>query len=159
MTIVPGDLGDPRIIELLRLHLARARAESPPCSVHALDLTGLQSPGIRFRAAWEGEVLLGVGALKTLSPTHGELKSMHTAEAQRGRGVGGAMLRHLVALAREQGFTRLSLETGSMAYFDAARALYRRHGFTECGPFADYVLDPNSVYMTLALATPAAPAG
>ena len=151
MTIVPGDLGDPRILELLRVHLTHARAESPPCSVHALDVSGLRAPDISFWAAWEGEQLLGVGALKQLAPDHGEVKSMHTAAAARGRGVGAAMLQHLVSLARQRGYTRLSLETGSMAYFSPARALYARAGFEVCGPFGSYGLDPNSVYMTRAL--------
>lgn len=151
MTILPGDLGDPRILELLRVHLTHARAESPPCSVHALDVSGLRAPDISFWAAWEGEQLLGVGALKQLAPDHGEVKSMHTAAAARGRGVGAAMLQHLVSLARQRGYARLSLETGSMAYFSPARALYARAGFEECGPFGSYRLDPNSIYMTRAL--------
>lgn len=151
MNIVPGDLTDPRVIELLRAHLTRARAVTPPGSSHALDLSGLQAPDIWFWAAWEGDALLGVGALKELAPDHGEVKSMHTAEAARGRGVGTAMLRHIIAAARERGHARLSLETGAMAYFHAAAALYRRHGFVECGPYAHYRPDPNSVFMTLEL--------
>src|SRR4051812_39501592 len=114
MNIIPGDFSDPRIIDLLRLHLARAQAESPPESVHALDLTGLQTPDISFWAAWDGEVLLGVGALKQLAPDHGEVKSMHTAAAMRGRGVGSALLRYLIATAQVRGYLRLSLETGTM---------------------------------------------
>lgn len=149
--ILPGDLSDPRIIALLRIHLAKAQEESPPESVHALDLAGLQAPEITFWAAWADARLLGVGALKQLTPEHGEVKSMHTAEAMRGRGVGSVLVRHIIAIARERGYLRLSLETGSMDYFQAARAMYRRHGFIECAPFAEYVLDPNSVFMTLAL--------
>lgn len=151
MNIIPGDFFDPRIIALLRIHLTRARAESPRESAHALDLAGLQTPDISFWAAWDGEVLMGVGALKQLAPDHGEVKSMHTAESMRSRGVGSAMLNNLIARAKARGYVRLSLETGSLAYFQAARALYRRHGFLECGPFADYVRDPNSVFMTLSL--------
>ena len=151
INILPGDLSDPRIVALLRIHLAKAREETPPESVHALDLAGLKAPEITFWAAWENELLLGVGALKQLAPDHGEIKSMHTAEAMRGRGVGSVLLRHVIATARERGYLRLSLETGAMDYFQAARALYRRHGFSECAPFAGYVLDPNSVFMTLAL--------
>ncbi len=94
---------------------------------------------------------MGVGALKELQPDHGEVKSMHTAEAMRGRGAGSAMLGHIVATARARGYGRLSLETGVMDYFRPARALYRRHGFTGCAPFGDYAPDPNSVFMTLAL--------
>jgi putative acetyltransferase len=151
MNIVPGDFSDPRIIELLSIHLTAARAESPPCSVHALDLTGLQTPDISFWAAWDGEVLMGIGALKQLTPDHSEVKSMHTAEALRGRGAGSAMLRHIIGAARARGHSRISLETGSMAYFEPARALYRRQGFKEYEPFADYGPDPNSVFMTLEL--------
>lgn len=151
MRIIPGDLDDPRVAELLRLHLARARAQTAPGSAHALDLSGLRSPDVRVWTAWDGGALAGVGALKRLAPDHGEVKSMHTAEAMRGRGAGSAMLRHIVAAARADGLARLSLETGSWAYFEPARALYRRHGFAECPPFGPYAPDPNSVFMTLDL--------
>jgi len=151
MRIVPGDLDDPRVVDLLRVHLTSARAETAPGSAHALDLTGLRSPDISFWAAWDSETLLGFGALKRLSANHGEVKSMHVAEAARGRGVGSAMLRHIIAAAREEGMGRLRLETGSWDYFRPARALYARHGFVECLPFADYAPDPNSVFMSLDL--------
>lgn len=151
MHILPGDFADPRVTDLLRRHLSRAQATSPPESVHALDLAGLQKPEISFWPAWDGEELLGVGALKQLTPAHGEVKSMYTAESMRGRGVGSAVLRHIIATAKARGYLRLSLETGSMDYFQPARALYRRHGFGDCEPFAEYVLDPNSVFMTLDL--------
>jgi putative acetyltransferase len=151
MRIIPGDLGDPRVIELLDIHLTSARAQTALGSAHALDLTGLQSPDLRLWTIWEEETLLGVGALKRLSPEHGEIKSMHTAQSMRGRGAGSAMLRHIIATARASGMSRLSLETGSWDYFQPARALYRSHGFVECPPFADYVPDPNSVFMTLEL--------
>lgn len=151
LTFVDGGLDDPRVVALLETHLARARAETAPGSAHALDLSGLRAPGVRFWSAWEGETLVAVGALKALDATHGEVKSMHTAEWARGRGVGSAMLMHVVAAARASGMSRLSLETGSWSYFAPARALYARHGFTECGPFGDYREDPNSVFMTLAL--------
>jgi putative acetyltransferase len=94
---------------------------------------------------------VGVGALKPLDPGHGEIKSMHTAEAARGRGVGSALLRQIMAEARAAGLRRLSLETGSWPYFLPARALYARHGFVECGPFGDYREDPNSIFMTIQL--------
>ena len=157
MNIVAGDLADPRIISLLRRHLTRAQAESPPESTHALDRVGLQKSDITFWAAWDGEVLLGVAALKQLTPEHGEIKSMHTAEAMRGRGVGSALLRHLIATAKARGYLRLSLETGKVDYFQPARALYQRHGFTECAPFGHYVPDPNSAFMTLELSPSAQP--
>ena len=152
MRIIDGDLSDPRVLDLLRIHLTNARAQTAPGSAHALDVSGLQAPDISFWTIWEGETLLGCGALKRLAPDHGEVKSMHTAQAVRRTGVGSAVLRHIVAAVRRRGMARLSLETGSWDYFAPARALYARHGFVECGPFADYVLDPNSVFMTLELA-------
>jgi len=148
MRIVPGDFGDPRVVELLRIHLTNARAQTAPGSAHALDLAGLQSPDISFWTIWQDDALVGCGALKRLAAAHGEVKSMHTAQSVRRTGVGGAMLRHIIAVARAGGMSRLSLETGAWDYFAPARALYQRHGFVECGPFGDYVLDPNSVFMT-----------
>ena len=149
--ILEGGLDDPRVIDLLRTHLTRARAETAPGSAHALDLSGLRSPDVTFWSAWDGDALAGVGALRRLSAEHGEVKSMHTAETARGRGIGSALVRHIMARAREHGMRRLSLETGSWAYFLPARALYARHGFVECGPFGDYREDPNSVFMTIEL--------
>ena len=151
MQIIAGDFSDPRVIDLLQTHLTRARAETAPGSAHALDHTGLQSPDISVWTIWDDDALLGIGALKRLSPDHGEVKSMHTAQSMRRRGVGGAMLRHIIATARASGLSRVSLETGSWEYFRPAREFYRRHGFAECPPFADYVLDPNSIFMTLDL--------
>ncbi len=152
MHIVEGGLDDSRVVELLETHVTRARAETAPGSAHALDLSALQGPDVTFWSAWESDAVVGVGALKRLSAEHGEIKSMHTAEAARGQGVGSAMLGHIMAAARARRMTRLSLETGSWPYFVPARALYARHGFVECGPFGDYREDPNSVFMTLELA-------
>jgi putative acetyltransferase len=151
MHIVQGGLDDPRVVALLHTHLTRARAETAPGSAHALDLSGLRAPEVTFWSAWEGEVVVGVGALKRLSADHGEVKSMHTAEAARGRGVGSTILRHIIAAAWAHGMSRLSLETGSWPYFAPARALYARHGFVECPPFGEYRADPNSVFMTVGL--------
>jgi putative acetyltransferase len=151
MHITEGGLDDPRVVELLRTHLTRAQAETAPGSAHALDFSGLRAPEVTFWSVWEGDAVVGVGALRRLSADHGEVKSMHTAEAARGRGVGSAMLRHIMAAARARGMSRLSLETGSWPYFAPARALYARHGFVECPPVGDYRPDPNSVFMTLAL--------
>jgi putative acetyltransferase len=151
MRIIQGDLCDPRVVDLLCIHLTCARAKTAPGSAHALDLTGLQSPDISFWTIWDDETLSGIGALKRLSADHGEVKSMHTAQSMRGKGAGSAMLRHIIAIARVSGMSRLSLETGSWEYFRPAHALYRSHGFVECPPFADYVLDPNSVFMSLDL--------
>jgi putative acetyltransferase len=152
LRIVDGGLDDPRVVALLRLHVTRARAETAPGSAHALDLSGLRMPEVTFWSVWDGNELVGVGALKRLSAEHGEIKSMHTVEAARGRGVGSALVRHIMAEARAHGMRRLSLETGSWPYFLAARALYARHGFVECGPFGEYREDPHSVFMTVALA-------
>jgi putative acetyltransferase len=152
LRIEEGGLDDPRVVDLLRLHVTRARAETAPGSAHALDLSGLRAPEVRFWSAWDGDEVVGVGALRRLDASHGEIKSMHTAEAARGRGVGSALLRRIMAEARAGGIQRLSLETGSWSYFQPARALYARHGFVECGPFGDYREDPNSIFMTLALA-------
>ena len=151
MTIVPGGLDDPRVHALLAHHVRTARAETAQGSAHALDFDALKSADVMFWSAWDGEALVGVGALKRLSSTHGEIKSMHTVEGQRRSGVGTSMLRHIIAAARDSHMTRLSLETGSWSYFEPARALYRKHGFVECAPFGEYVEDPNSVFMTLDL--------
>jgi putative acetyltransferase len=151
MHIVEGGLDDPRVVALLHTHLSRARAETARGSAHALDLSGLRAPDVTFWSAWEGDSVVGVGALRRLSADHGEVKSMHTAEAARGRGVGSALLRQIMATARTRGMRRLSLETGSWPYFLPARALYARHGFVECAPFEEYREDPNSVFMTLEL--------
>ena len=151
MEIRPADLDDPRIVALLVAHVTRAVAETARGSAHALDQSGLRTPDIGVWAAWDGEEALGVGALKRLSAEHGELKSMFTSDAARRRGVGRAMLRHLIATARAQGLERLSLETGSWAYFHPAHALYRSEGFADCPPFGDYLDDPNSIFLTLNL--------
>ncbi|WGF90070.1 GNAT family N-acetyltransferase [Marinivivus vitaminiproducens] len=157
MRIVTGDLADPMIVDLLQVHLASSRAQTAPGSAHALDLTGLQAPGITFWAMWDGDSLVGVGALKRLAPDHGEVKSMHIAQTRRRTGAGSLMLRHIIEAARHAGMRRLSLETGSWDHFRPARTLYGKHGFVACPPFADYRPDPNSVFMTLALSAADAP--
>jgi putative acetyltransferase len=149
MRIMQGDLSDPRVVDLLKIHAVSAATVAG--SDHALDHVGLLSPDISFWTIWDDETLVGFGALKRLTAEHGEVKSMHTAQSRRGRGAGGAMLRHIIAKARESGMSRLSLETGSWAYFKPAQALYKKHGFVECSPFADYRADPNSVFMSLVL--------
>ncbi|HEY4415374.1 MAG TPA: GNAT family N-acetyltransferase [Verrucomicrobiae bacterium] len=151
MKIVAGGLDDPRVRALLLRHFQTARAETASGSAHALDLSGLKAPGIHFWSAWKDDDVIAVGALKRLSESHGEIKSMHTAPSHRRQGAGSGMLRHIVHAAQHMGLSRLSLETGSWPYFAAARELYRRHGFIDCPPFGSYVLDPNSVFMTLEL--------
>jgi len=137
--------------QLLAGHLADMYATSPPESVHALEPAALAGPDVGFWTAREDSRLLGCAALKRLSPGDGEIKSMRTAEWARGRGVASALLRHLLAEARTTGYRRLYLETGSQEFFAPARRLYERHGFAACPPFADYVPDPHSVFMTLRL--------
>jgi putative acetyltransferase len=151
MQITPGDFTDPRVVDLLHYQFAKSQAHSGPGSSHALDLEGLQSPDITFWTAWDGETLVAMGALKQLSEHHGEVKSMHTAQAVRRRGAGSAMLGHIISVARSRGITRLSLQTGSWDYFRPAVALYRRQGFIECPPFGGYAPDPNSIFMALDL--------
>lgn len=150
-TIRNDDLTSPAIAELLADHLREMNQHSPPESVHALDLEKLKQPDITFWSIWNGDELIGCGALKELGATHAEIKSMRTAPKYRGQGAGKLMLRHILDEARLRGYQRLNLETGSMAAFEPARRLYASHGFTECGPFADYILDPNSVFMKLRL--------
>ncbi|MBO1268663.1 GNAT family N-acetyltransferase [Arthrobacter cavernae] len=142
--------------QLLSEHLADMFATSPADSVHALDPSALSGPSITFWTARENGELLGCGALKELTSgqdeiKHGEIKSMRTTEAARGRGVATLMLNHILDDARSRDFGRISLETGTQEYFAPARRLYERHGFAECPPFADYALDPNSVFMELRL--------
>jgi putative acetyltransferase len=153
MQIRVDDLRGPEIARLLRAHLENSRKWSPPESIHALNLDALRSPDITFWTVWDGTTLLGCGALKELDPSHGEIKSMHTAQEHRGRGVAAGLLAHIVHEARSRCYRRLSLETGSMEAFAPARALYARFGFVSSGPFGDYVLDPYSCFMTLDLAT------
>ena len=136
---------------LLARHFTSAQAETAPGSAHALDASGLKSRDVHFWCAWDDEAVVGIGALKRLSESHGEIKSMHTEQAYRRKGVGSAMLDHIIAEARKMGLSRLSLETGSWPYFAPARELYSRRGFVECPPFGSYVADPNSVFMTLEL--------
>ncbi len=150
----PISLDDPRaddVRALLERHLAFANEHSPPEDVHALDLDGLLQPDISFYSYRVDGELLGIGALKSLDADHAELKSMHTAAAARGRGVGRAMVEHLLAVARERGIRRVSLETGTPAAFVPARSLYARAGFEECEPFGSYFDSPWSVCMTLHL--------
>ncbi|MFF0487889.1 GNAT family N-acetyltransferase [Nocardia sp. NPDC004068] len=151
MRIVVEDVTAADLIELLTRHLAEMRAHSPEESAHALDPAGLREPGVTVWSLRDGDTLAGCGALREIDPEHGEIKAMRTAARFRGRGVGATMLGHLVATARERGYRRLSLETGAGEFFSPARRLYERHGFRPCAPFAEYVPDPHSVFLTLAL--------
>jgi putative acetyltransferase len=151
MELRDGGLDHPAVQALLRLHLSGMADHSPPDSIHALDLSGLTGPDITFWSVWDGDAAVGFGALKMLEPGHGEVKSMRTAPAYLRQGVAAAVLDRIIATARERGYTRLSLETGSGPAFTAAHMLYRRHGFVECGPFGAYRPDPFSRFMSLAL--------
>lgn len=151
MKIQIDDLSGPEIAALLAEHLQDMAAVSPPESRHALNLDGLRQPGITFWSVWEDGELAGCGALKELDAGHGEIKSMRVAKAHLRKGVATRMLSHLVAEARRRGYRRLSLETGSMAFFAPAHRLYAKSGFRRCGPFAGYREDPNSVFMTMEL--------
>ncbi|WP_328474098.1 GNAT family N-acetyltransferase [Actinoplanes sp. NBC_00393] len=150
-TIVIDDLSGPRIAALLQEHVDEMRAITPPESKHALDLDGLRQPDVTFWSVYDGDELVGCGALKELDAATAEVKSMRTAAAAQRRGVASAVLAHLVAAGRDRGYTRLYLETGSAAFFAPARALYEKFGFTYCEPFAGYRPDPNSVHMILHL--------
>jgi putative acetyltransferase len=154
---VTVDLDDPTrpdVLHLLGEHLADMYATSPAESVHALDPSALTAPGITFWTARTADgILLGCAALKQLGPADGELKSMRTASAARGRGVGATMLAHVLGAAAERGLRTVHLETGSQEYFASARRLYARAGFVECPPFAGYAPDPHSVFYRLTLAT------
>lgn len=151
MRIEIDDLTRPAILALLNEHLSNMYELSPPESVHALDVSKLRSPDITFWTVWEGDVLLGCGALKELSPGHGEVKSMRTPAVMRRTGAGRAVLKHIIGVARDRKYQSLSLETGVGDAFYPAQKLYESFGFSYCGPFGNYVEDPHSVFMTLGL--------
>lgn len=146
-----GGLDRDDVRDLLAEHLQDMYATSPAESVHALDLSALAGPAIEFWTVREHGLLLGCGALKDLGDGHGEIKSMRTTSAARGRGVASFLLVHLIDRARTAGWQRVSLETGTEDYFAAARRLYQRHGFVPCAPFGDYGPDPHSTFLTLVL--------
>ncbi len=146
---------DPRIDDvrtLLDRHLAFAREVTPPDHVHAMEVDDLVGPEVTFFSARRDGALLGVGALKRLDETHAELKSMHTSEAARGQGVGRAMVDHLLAVAADRSYQRVSLETGTMDAFAPARSLYAKVGFEPCAPFGEYTVNRHSACMTIDLA-------
>jgi putative acetyltransferase len=148
LQIGEDDLTGKQIIRLLQDHLDHMYEITPPESVHALDVQALRSPAVTFWSAWEDDELLGCGALKELDPKSGEIKSMRTPEAHRGKGVASRILEHIIQQAERRAYDRLYLETGAMPEFAPARALYLRYGFEYRGRFAEYADDPNSVFMT-----------
>ena len=149
--IRPGDLDDPEVVTLLEEHLREMHEESCEDSCHALDLSELHQSEVTFWTAHDGLELAGCAAVKQLDATHGEIKSMRTTSAYRGKGIGKLLLKHIIKEARQRSCQRLSLETGSMEFFEPARKLYEKFGFVYCEPFEDYSEDPNSVFMTLNL--------
>jgi putative acetyltransferase len=151
MDIRVDDLSGPEIAALLAEHLRNMYEQSPPESVHALGIERLRAPDITMWSAWESGELLGCAALKQLDREHGEIKSMRTVTRHLRKGVAAALLRHIFAEAKRRSYRRLSLETGSQPAFGAARNLYAQFGFQPCGPFGDYIDDPNSVFMTRTL--------
>jgi putative acetyltransferase len=148
LRIAVDDLQGPEVRRLLSEHLHNMTLHSPPESIHALDISGLRAPDVTFWAAWDGDELLGCGALKELDPAHGEIKSMRTASAHLRKGVARALLTHILDEARRRGYARVSLETGTAAAFEPAQRLYASAGFACCEPFSSYVEDPYSVFMT-----------
>lgn len=148
LKIVTDNLTHPAVLALIEEHVRGMYATSPETSVHTLDIAELRSDDITLWTAWEDDELLGCGALKELDASHGEIKSMRTAATHLRKGIAAAILEHIVAVARGRGYERLSLETGSGGPFDAALRFYESHGFEYCGPFADYVPDPFSRFMT-----------
>jgi putative acetyltransferase len=148
MEIRVDDLSGPEIAAFLEEHIKDMKSVSPPESKHALDLEGLRKPDITFWTVWENGQLIGCGALKELDTAQAEIKSMRTASSYRGRGIASMLLQHLLNEAQARGYRRVSLETGSMAFFEPARNLYAKFGFRYCLPFATYKEDLNSVFMT-----------
>lgn len=151
MRIEIDNLERPPVIALLEEHLQDMYATSPPESVHALDVSKLKLPSITLWTGWDGDQLLGCVAMSQLEDGHAELKSMRTTLSARKQGVASRLLNHVIEQAKHQGIQRLSLETGSMAFFEPAHRLYEKYGFAYCEPFGDYQPDPNSRFMTLAL--------
>jgi len=148
------EVDDPRaddVRSLLGRHLGFAHDESPPEHVHALPPDRLTDAGVTFFSARRDGRVVGVGALKELDPTHGEVKSMHTSASARGQGVARAMLSHLLEIAARRGYERVSLETGGTDAFVPARSLYLSFGFAPCAPFGEYTSNEFSVCMTLEL--------
>lgn len=150
-TIVRDDATGPEITALIALHVTAAHAGTPSQYAYALGIEALRAPDITIFTLWEGQALLGCAALKDLGGGEGEVKSMRTDPAHLRRGVAARLLGHLIDQARGRGWHRLNLETGTVPSFDPAYALYRRFGFTDCGPYADYVESPHNRFMTLAL--------
>lgn len=151
MEIKIDDLTDPGIADFLEEHINDMKSVSPPESKHALDLEALKKPDVTFWSVWQKGKIVGCGAIKELEGAHGEIKSMRTCASMRGTGIAAFLLNHIITEAKLRGYDRVSLETGSMSFFEPARKLYSKFGFSFCQPFAEYKPDPNSVFMELKL--------
>ena len=148
MRIIIDDLAGKEIAEFLEAHINDMKATSPPESKHALDIEGLRKPEITFWTIWDQQTLVGCGAIKELDSRHAEVKSMRTSASSKRKGIASKLLQHILNEAANRGYNRLSLETGSMPFFEPARKLYAKFGFEYCAPFSNYKEDPNSVFMT-----------
>lgn len=151
MQVRKDDPSNPAVAPLLAAHVAEQRANTPPGFSFALDASGLSAPGVTFWSAWDGNAPVGMGALRAIDTTSGEVKSMRTVDTWRGRGVGHAILSAIVAEARSRGYARLYLETGTTNAYGPALSLYRRAGFVSCDAFADYRPSPHNQFLTLIL--------
>lgn len=145
------DVSDHYIVALLEEHRQEMFKYSPPESVHALDLEGMRASEVTFWSAWINGEFAGCGALKQLNSTHAELKSMKTASGHLRKGVAARLLEHMLDIATQRNYQKVSLETGTMEAFQPARALYAKYGFIECPPFASYVDDLHSTFMSKSL--------
>ena len=148
MEIKVDDLSGSEIAEFLEEHIREMKSVSPPESKHALDLAGLRKPEITFWTVWDGGRLIGCGAMKELDADRAEIKSMRTTASCRGKGIASMLLQHILNEAKLRGYRRISLETGSMPFFQPARNLYAKYGFKNCAPFSKYKEDPNSIFMS-----------
>lgn len=151
MHIKIDDVQSPAVIELIEEHLEHMAALSPPESCHPLGVSSLRQDSVTLWSCWSGDELLGIGALQELDKQHGEIKSMRTAKPHLRQGVAESILTHLLSVADDRSYHRISLETGSADSFQPARTLYAKYGFVECEPFGTYTLDPHSTFMTLLL--------
>ncbi len=149
MKSIENNFDEPQVNELLTKHFIELRSVSPPGSTHVLDIPGLKDPTIRFWSLWDGDKLIGCGALKLLENEHGEFKSIRVVDKFRKNGMGEKIISHLINQAKQIGIKKLSIETGSGDFFAPARKLFKKFGFKECMPFAHYKEDPNSCYYSL----------
>ena len=149
MKSIENNFDEPQVNELLTKHFIELRSVSPPGSTHVLDIPGLKDPTIRFWSLWDGDNLVGCGALKLLEKGHGEFKSIRVADKFRKNGMGEKIISHLIDQAKQIGIKKISIETGSGEFFIPARKLFKKFGFKPCKPFANYKYDPNSCYFNL----------